>query len=794
MMSLRLFESIKFKCKISILLVFCFSVKPLVAEQRDGLDVVSYKLSIDITAIKSQQIRGEAILVCKPELPAQPQSIKLMLLKLKVDSVLIQNTNLQFEPANFTYNDTFLDIKTILNSEKTIKIFYHGSPIKDAQWGGFYFSGNYAFNMGVGFASNPHNYGRVWFPCHDNFYDKSLFEYFIKVPQNYTAVCGGEFIDTSRSDQNSLIWHWKHTIPISTYLASMAVAPYQLLHGTYNGAKRKIPFILAAEAKDTANLIKSFMHLNQAMEVFENVYGPYVFERIGYCLVPFNSGAMEHACNIAYPIYSVDGTVNYETLMAHELSHHWWGNNITCLTAGDMWLNEGWASYSEALFIEKVYGKSAYIDHLNKLHKYVLQFAHLRDEGATGVNNVSHENTYGDHVYKKGADMVHCIRSAMGDADFNKACNTFIEKFKLGNVTNADFISHFNANSGIPSDLISQLISDTGFFHFSIYNSYTKKSNQWETDVYYKQRKRFGNHVYNNMPMEVSAFDKNFKREIFKVNFGTSGTFKIITKNKAEFICIDYDQKMSDAITDDVILTDSIGVFNNINSMMPVTITAHSETSLIRIEHNWVYPDAYFLNIPNVLISKERYWTVDGIFDASLKASATVNYDGSKPSNYSSGWLDNQLLEGRAEDSLVLLYRKDAESYWQIETKAIKTMGVKLDKKGSFTIPELKKGQYAFGVYGKSKTTGFNQKLENKDFKWYPNPAGDKLYVEWANGEQPENFNIFNSAGQLVMSDSILASAKKAEISTQDLASGTYYLSIYSSNAKLISSEFIIAR
>jgi hypothetical protein len=290
------------------------------------------------------------------------------------------------------------------------------------------------------------------------------------------------------------------------------------------------------------------------------------------------------------------------------------------------------------------------------------------------------------------------------------------------------------------------------------------------------------------------GFDKNFKREIFKVNFGTVGNFKIITKNKPEFICIDYDQKMSDAITDDAILTDSIGVFNNINSMMPVTITAHSDTSLIRIEHNWVYPDAYFLNIPNVLISKERYWTVDGIFDASLKATATVNYDGSKPSNYSSGWMDNQILEGRAEDSLVLLYRKDAESYWQIETNAIKTMGVKIDKKGSFTIPELKKGQYAFGVYGKAKTTGFNQKPENKDFKWYPNPAGDKLYLEWANGEQPEKFNIFNSAGQLVMSDSIITSANKEEISTQDLASGTYYLSIYSSNSKLISGEFIIAR
>ena len=72
------------------------------------------------------------------------------------------------------------------------------------------------------------------------------------------------------------------------------------------------------------------INLSKALQFFESKFSDYPFERAGYVMVPFSGGAMEHATCITYPLFGVDGTLNYETLMAHELSHMWWGNMVTC--------------------------------------------------------------------------------------------------------------------------------------------------------------------------------------------------------------------------------------------------------------------------------------------------------------------------------------------------------------------------------------------------------------------------------------------------------------------------------
>jgi len=802
-MLLRIVESIKINCIILILLIFSLNALNLHAQSADSIDVVTYKLNLDLTQYRTKNISGMAFIDCKPAFGIAVKIMAFRLLKLKVDSVLVEDlVDKKFKLSTFSYNDSFLKINTPLMNQTRLKIYYHGSPIKDATWGGFYFRDVYSFNMGVGFSSDPHNFGRVWFPCIDNFTDKALYSYSVKVETGYAAICGGLLKDTIQNSDNTTTWNWEHSYPIPTYLASVASAPYKNLYDNYNGINRTIPILLAAEARDTANLKLSFVNLKNAMKIFEDFYGPYRFERVGYSLVPFDAGAMEHACNIAYPKSSIDGKITAETLMAHELSHHWWGNNVTCKSAGDMWLNEGWASYSEALFTENLYGDEAYHDYMNTIHKGVLQFAHLKDGAATGVSNVSHKNTYGMHVYKKGADMVHTIRGAMGVEAFKERSKSLMETYKTGNITTQDFINHFNKQSLLPPDFIKQIIADTGFCHFSIYNyNSVKEGNEWNTTLNYKQKQRFGKHVYTSIPFEVFAFDNNFAKKVFKVYLGESSSISFKTPFKPEFICFDYNQNFSDAITDDAITTANTGNFDFTYSMMNLSISENSNTSLIRIEHNWVYPDAYFMRIPRVIISKERYWNVDGIFSPALKFSATVAYDGSKSTNYTSGWLDNLLFEGRSEDSIVLLYRENAESYWQIENNVTKTIGAKLDKKGTFKINELKKGQYTFGVYGKALTTGFNNLAEpNKDskvksvVKMYPNPSNGKLNIEWNSDLNPESIQIFDILGKSVLSKTIESGGNSAFIDMKLLQNGHYFAALYQSYILLYSEEFIIER
>ncbi|MCB9251234.1 MAG: T9SS type A sorting domain-containing protein [Flavobacteriales bacterium] len=786
------FENKKLKWLIYSFIFFNLSFYKAIAQATDSTDVLYTGIHLDLTNYKSRTISGFAEIVCKPVTNLSPKLIQLYLLKLVVDSVNYQPSGSNtYEPVNFHYNDTVLKVFVGFKDTARLKIYYHGSPVKDAAWGGFYFSNDYTFNLGVGFRAEPHLIGRMWFPSGDRFEDKCIYEYFINSPKGFAAICGGLLIDTTDFGVNTL-WHWKHSVPVSSYLVSVAQAPYRLLKDSYTGSSGTIPILLAAVPSDTANLKSSFVNLKLAMQVFEDYYGTYLFERIGYSLVPFSDGAMEHACNIAYPVSFANGSRDYESYMAHELSHHWWGNNITCATASDMWLNEGWARYSEYLFYEKALGKKDAQEAFNKLHQRVLRYSHLRDGGAKSVNNISSEYTYGSHVYDKGGSMVHSIRHAMGDSLFKIACRSFITENKLGNVNTGDLILKFNKIGDLPTGFIDQIISDTGFCHFSIYNTETQKNSLWDTKVTYKQRQKLGNHLYNDMPFEISVFDEHFKRKILKVNLGTAGSFNFSSDFKPVFICIDYDQKFTDAITDDVILTSDTGYYENSNSLMGVHIVEIKDTSLIRIEHNWVYPDAYFLNIPNVLISKERYWTVDGIFDASLKATGTIYYDGTRPSNYSGGWLDNELFNGRREDSLVLLYRESATSYWKIESDVTHLIGHPIDKRGTLRINKLKKGEYALGVYGKETLNDLGLRKELNVVRVFPNPADGTVSVYWDSNETVLKIELYNETGQRLWVNNTKDMVQTGiKIDTQHLTAGKYIIHLVTQTGKEYSKVFI---
>src|SRR5205085_12572700 len=151
-------------------------------------------------------------------------------------------------------------------------------------------------------------------------------------------------------------------------------------------------------------------------------YGPYPFEKIGYSIVPNTFGGMEHASQITMSQAFMTFTPDNEKLWAHELSHMWWGDKVTCETAGDMWLNEGWASYNEAFIKQVVYGEAAYRDYIRKNHREVLQFTHIIDGSYLSFINVPHAYTYGNTVYSKGEDIVHTLRYYMGDSAFFNAC------------------------------------------------------------------------------------------------------------------------------------------------------------------------------------------------------------------------------------------------------------------------------------------------------------------------------------------------------------------------------------
>ena len=145
------------------------------------------------------------------------------------------------------------------------------------------------------------------------------------------------------------------------YLISVGVGNYVFVKdGFTNYLGDTIPVWLAARPTDTTNLKNSFINLEAAFDIYESKWGPYRWDRVGYELESMNSGAMEHAMNIGFPVAAADGSLAWQSVMEHELSHHWFGNLVTCRTAEDMWINEGFASYCEHIFDENFSGRATY--------------------------------------------------------------------------------------------------------------------------------------------------------------------------------------------------------------------------------------------------------------------------------------------------------------------------------------------------------------------------------------------------------------------------------------------------
>lgn len=739
----------------------------------DSFDILNININLSLQNFSGKTISANTTVTFKPKI-ANQQSIGFDLLKLDVTQVL--NKGL---PISFSYNDTLLRIfftQTLVpDSIYSVEISYNGSPVQDASgWGGWYWSGVYAFNLGVGFAANPHNYGRVWFPCFDNFIERQTFDFVVAVPSGYMAICNGELKAVNYGSATDwYTWHMEQPIP--SYLACINAAPYVTVESVYQSIDgRKIPVWLNALSSDTNNVKLSFAKLDTCIRLFENLFGKYPFEKIGFSMVPFNNGAMEHATNVAFPIYGANGSLNYETLWAHELSHMWWGNNTTCSTAEDMWLNEGWAAYCEKLFLEKAYGIESYHKAVASNHRYVLQYAHLSDSSYYPVSPLPHKVTYGDHAYKKGADMIHSLRSFIGnDSLFFESCRELMKQYALSPINTDTLIKVFNKVNPLVGNFINQWIRTPGWAHFAVDSFQTIKSGaDYLVKIFVRQRAKLKNTQYNGCKQKIRFYQSvsNFVEKEITLN-DVNETFSFILSFKPVLVVLDNDNLYSDAVNSQTKAVSTTGLLDIENCFMRINVTQISDPALLRIEHHWM-PAEGITSTSGLFLSNTRYWSVDGVNLDKLVATANLFYDGSASvSAGSNGCIDLGFIKS-TEDSLVLMYRPDAGSVWTIENNVNKITGNKIDRKGYFTLQNLRKGQYAFAMFDNSLGSKTSVKT-NQPFIISPNPSSGKLHLLDVKSE--DVLIIFDNLGKQIGSYSI----ENSTLSLEHLPSGIYYVMLY---------------
>lgn len=748
-------------------------VAPPASDNRsDSIDIIHTDISLNL--LDAPQIASRCRILFTPKI-AGVSDIRFDLEGLTVDSVKLNGA-----PVSFSHPPSALYISfpgaPAAGDTLELIVAYHGQPVADASgWGGFYHEGNYTFNLGVGFAADPHSFGRAWFPCFDNFVERCSFTFAVTSPPSFPAYCNGLLVNEI-SQAGQLTRSWEIDQPIPSYLACFASGPYV----SWKRNIQSIPVEIAAAASDTGKVAATFQHLPQAVACFQHWYGPFKWPKIGYSLVPFNSGAMEHATNIAIGRPFVDGTLNYETLWAHELSHHWWGDLATCSTAGDMWLNEGWAVYSEHLFTEWLYGEQAYRDAVRDNFLEVLEKAHVNEGGYRAVSGIPQELTYGDHVYHKGAVVAHNLRGYLGDSLFRKGIMEALAATNFDDWSSAGFRDKLSAATGRDmSDFFNDWVFSPGFTHFSI-DSVKALSGAGDTAffrIFVRQKLRGAPHFYQNVPLGFTFVNKKWERlERMAGVSGETDTVDLAVPSQfgPQFVWVNTNLQLTLARAEKELVLKSPGNKNFSPAKMTITVTSIPDSALVRVEHHYAMPDTAGAANPNGYALTDRYWSVDADLPPGFDGYATVFYDGRGQMDQ----LDAELFDqtGSSEDSVILLYRQAPGQPWtEYPTYSKNMLSSPVDKYGILRIEHVMPGQYTIAK-GASTLSAADGPGRSPYLSAEPNPAGN--FVRLKAEAAFDKIMIFNNKGESTGVWSV-PETTSLEVPLSDFPAGNYWFVLF---------------
>ena len=395
------------------------------------IDVTYYGLDLIVTS-SPQYLTGKVTV----NADVDTTSLNTIFLDLRnaldVDSVWLNGTATTFTHSSHKLN---IDLdRTYTQGESfSVKVFYQGVP-GSSGFGSFEFSSHGGGIPAIWTLSEP--YGAPdWFPCKDTPEDKAdSSDVWITVADNLIPVSNGELMQTTNNGNGTHTYWWKNHYPIAHYLISMAITNYHVYTNYFVYTQTDSMPVIHFIYPENFNSVKSQLDKTPAMiEVFSDQFGlyPFIDEKYGHAQFGW-SGGMEHQTISSMGGFS-DG------LMSHELAHQWYGDMITCKDWHHIWLNEGFATYLEAVYLEVTQGKAAYDSKIQSK----MNSAKSEPQGSIWVEDITSVGQIFNYArsYAKGACVLHMLRGIVGDSTFFDIMRTYSAdpSVSYGAVTTEDF-------------------------------------------------------------------------------------------------------------------------------------------------------------------------------------------------------------------------------------------------------------------------------------------------------------------------------------------------------------------
>lgn len=398
--------------------------KYLVSDLQKRIDILHYNLKFDLNV--NEKILNGISTITAAKISPVDSIIELNLYdNLEVTNLKVNGVESEYSRSK---NRLFIQTSKELNDTFKIEIVYKGTP-KRSGFDGFVF-GEVNGQSLVYNISEP-IYAPTWFPCDDDPSDKAFLDIEITNDSQYVSVSNGNLINVEIKEDKKT-YHYKTVYPISTYLVAVYSAPYKSFYDVYKGLdgndSMKIEyFVMPEHFKDSK--IDFAEHLD-IMKTLSELFGEYPFikEKYGVAEFLWNYGAMENQTITGIGYAFVGGYDFFKDTYVHELAHHWWGNSVGPKTWNDIWLNEGFATYSEALYAEAKHGKDALTSKMQS--KFSDNF-----RGTL----YAPKDLFGETVYDKGAWVLHMLRYEIGDSSFFKSLHNYYDLYKYSNASVEDF-------------------------------------------------------------------------------------------------------------------------------------------------------------------------------------------------------------------------------------------------------------------------------------------------------------------------------------------------------------------
>ena len=387
------------------------------------------------------------------------------------------------EPHSFDHSDDKLRIRLEralkAGDEVEVAIDYSAKPRR-----GLYFIGpdsGYPDKPLEAWTQGEDEDSRYWFPCYDYPNDRVTSEVIATVPETYTAVSNGELLSNNLNRaEHTRTFRWRHDVPHSSYLMSLAAGEFVEIRDA--ASSTPVTYYVRAGREEDAR--RAFGNTPRMIQFFEKANGvPYPYAKYAQVAVAdFIFGGMENTSattQTADTLHDARAHLDFSSdpLVAHELAHQWWGDLLTCRDWSHAWLNEGFATYFEALWCEEDKGADEFAWNLRQDRMAII------DEDSRSYRRPVVTNKYrapielfDRHLYEKGSLVLHMLRRTVGDELFFKSLNLYCTRHRGHNVITQDLQRAFEDATGRNLDFFfDQWVYKEGHPELEISSGYDDK-------------------------------------------------------------------------------------------------------------------------------------------------------------------------------------------------------------------------------------------------------------------------------------------------------------------------------